>query len=119
MRIVPFALDLNCCINCLTSVLRCLAMSDVKAWRTFHVKAPDLNDTFSVSLQLSPDIPLPAVKELIVAELKKNYHGFESLRAGYITLKTVDGIDVTEDLMPAGEEFSAVLELQTSRSLLG
>ena len=54
------------------------------------------------------------VKELIVDELKSSYNGFDSVKAGYLTLKTLDGDVIVQDIMPDGNDFLAELVVPMS-----
>jgi len=57
------------------------------------------------------------VKELIVAKLKSNYDGFESVKSGYLALKTLDGDVIIQNRMPEGDEFLADLTVPEAKEL--
>ena len=50
------------------------------------------------------------VKKLIVAELKSNYDGFDTVKNRYLTLKTLDGTVIEADEIPEGKKFLADLD---------
>ena len=69
---------------------------------------------YQVEVSYNPGKSVAGVKELITAKLKSNYDGFESAKAGYLTLKTLDGDVIVEDEMPKGKKFLAELTVPES-----
>lgn len=63
-----------------------------------------------VEVGYNPGKAVAGVKELIVTQLKSTYDGFESVKAGYLTLKTPDGAVIEGTRMPEGNDFLADLD---------
>jgi hypothetical protein len=65
---------------------------------------------YPVVVRYEPNEFVAEVKELIVAELKTTYDGFESVKDGYLTLKTLDGSLIAGTRIPEGQKFFADLD---------
>jgi hypothetical protein len=69
-------------------------------------------ETYPVVVRYKPNEFVAEIKNLIVSSIKAAYDGFESLKAGYLILKTRDGThQVTENRMIPGDEFIAEIHI--------
>ena len=66
--------------------------------------------SYQVEVSYNPGKSVTGVKKLIVAKLRSNFDGFEHVKAGYLTLKTLDGDVIASDEMPLGKNFLADLD---------
>ena len=62
-----------------------------------------------VEVSYNPGKYVAGVKELIVTKLRSNFDGFEDVKAGYLTLRTLDGDVIEGARMPEGDKFLADL----------
>ena len=85
-----------------------VTMAAVSVEAVFKVRYK--NHQYDVEVCYNPGKSVAGVKELIVVKLKSNYDGFDSVKAGYLTLKTLDGVVIMEDEMPEGKKFFADLD---------
>jgi hypothetical protein len=103
-----------------------LQQTMTETWFTFHVDFE--GETYPLGLKLSHDVPVPAVKEMMVEHLKKfrpSQFGSIDLDIGWLILKTCDdekgiGEEINDMRMPQGKiNFSAQivipLEFQNSK----
>jgi hypothetical protein len=73
-------------------------------------------ESYPVVVRYEPHDFVAEIKMLVIAELKSNYDGFESMKAGYLTLKTLEGDVILEDEMPKGKKFLAELTVPKSET---
>ena len=71
-----------------------------------------------VVVRYEPNEFVAEVKKLIVAKLKNAFDEFDSVKAGYLTLRTLDGSLIVEDEMPNGKKFLAELVIPQCKSFL-
>lgn len=62
-------------------------------------------EPYVVGALYDPQQFVAEVKKRIVAELQSAYDGFDSVKAGYLTLKALNGDVIMEDKMPDEDEF--------------
>ena len=66
---------------------------------------------YEVEVCYNPGKSVAGVKELIVTKLKSNYDEFDAVKAGYLTLKTLDEKVIVGTRMPKGDDFLAELKI--------
>ena len=72
--------------------------------------------SYPVVVQYEDNSFVAEVKKAVVTELKETFDGFESVKAGHLTLKTLDG-DVIMEEIPAGKKFLADLVIPDKRMI--